>query len=104
MQTLIKPEAVLHVAYNDALGITVVFNKNILNSVNDLIKSNFQTSNFKHLAFFDKEKFRIEMHLLANGELSVRSTNFMKDLQLKEGEAIHTDERGWFALTEFQKD
>jgi L-histidine Nalpha-methyltransferase len=127
---LIKPEAVLHVAYNDPRGITAAFNKNILNSVNDLIKSDFQTSDFDHLAFFNKEKSRIEMHLVANKEVSVRSPHFIEDLQLKEGEAIHTenshkystrhiqeivevsglklnqthtDERGWFSLTEFQK-
>ncbi len=27
---LVKPEAILHAAYNDARGITVAFNKNIL--------------------------------------------------------------------------
>ncbi len=128
---LIKPEAVLHGAYNDAQGITAAFNKNILNSVNDLIQSDFQTFDFDHLAFINKEKSRIEIHLMANREVSVRSPHFIEDLQLKEGDAIHTenshkygtrhfqeivdvtglklnqthtDEHGWFSLTEFQKD
>jgi len=127
---LIKPEAVLHGAYNDAQGITAAFNKNILNSVNDLINSDFQTSDFDHLAFLNKEKFRMEMYLVANREVSVHSPHFIKDLQLKVGDSIHTenshkynsrhiqaiveatglklnythtDERGWFALTEFQR-
>ena len=127
---LVKPEAVLHAAYNDARGITEAFNKNILNTVNDLIHADFQTDHFDHLAFFNKEKSRIEMHLVANRDLSVRSPYFNEELDLKEGEGIHTenshkynsrhiqeiteaaglklnqthtDERGWFAVTEFQK-
>ncbi len=127
---LIKPEAVLHGAYNDAQGITAAFNKNILNSVNDLIKSDFETSDFDHLAFFNKEKSRIEMHLVAKRELSVYSPHFIEDLHMKVGDAIHTenshkystrhfqeivevtglelnqthtDEKGWFTLNEFIK-
>ena len=127
---LVKPEAVLHVAYNDARGITATFNRNILNSVNDLIKSDFQTSDFDHLAFFNKEKSRMEMHLIAKKEVTVCSPHFIEDLKLNQGDSIHTenshkysathiqeiaevsglklnkthtDERGWFALSEFQK-
>ena len=127
---LVKPEAILHAAYNDARGITEEFNKNILNSVNDLIKSDFRVSDFDHLAFFNKEKSRIEMHLIAREEVSVRSPHFSGVLQLKEGDTIHTenshkysqehiremaeasglnllnthtDEKGWFALSEFRK-
>ena len=127
---LVKPEAILHAAYNDARGITETFNKNILNTVNDLIHADFQTEHFDHLAYFNNEKSRIEMHLVANSDLSVHSPFFNEDLLLKEGETIHTenshkyssghiqeivevtglqlnqthtDERGWFAVTEFQK-
>ncbi len=127
---LVKPEALLHAAYNDAQGITDAFNKNILNTVNTLIHADFQTEHFDHLAFFNQEKSRMEMHLVANRDLSVHSPFFNEDLHLKEGEAIHTenshkynarhiqeiaeatglklnhthtDEKGWFAVTEFQK-
>ena len=127
---LVKPDAILHAAYNDAQGITKAFNKNILNTVNDLIHSDFKTDYFDHLANFNKEKSRIEMHLVANRDQSVHSPFFNEALHLKEGEAIHTenshkystehiqeiveatglqlnqthtDERGWFAVSEFQK-
>ena len=127
---LVKPEPVLYAAYNDSHGITAAFNKNILNSVNDLIRSDFYAGDFDHLAFFNKERSRIEMHLVANREVVVHSSHFIEDFQLKEGESIHTenshkyspghiqqiveetglklnhthtDERGWFALTEFQQ-
>jgi len=127
---MIKPEQVLHAAYNDNRGITAAFNKNILNCVNELICSDFHTDDFDHLAFFNQEKSRMEMHLVSNRDLTVHSPLFKKDLLMKEDEAIHTenshkyssehiqliveatgldlnrthtDERGWFALTEFQK-
>jgi L-histidine Nalpha-methyltransferase len=127
---LVKPEAVLFDAYNDAQGITAAFNKNILNSVNDLIDSDFQDADFDHLAFFNKAKSRIEMHLVARQELKVSSPHLKEVLHFKKGESIHTenshkydtshiqrivketglrlnftysDERDWFALTEFQK-
>jgi L-histidine N-alpha-methyltransferase len=127
---MVKPEPVLHSAYNDDRGVTAAFNKNILNCVNELIRSDFHSDDFDHLAFFKQEKSRMEMHLVANRNLTVESPFFNEDLLMKKGESIHTenshkystghiqliveatglqlnrthtDERGWFALTEFQK-
>ncbi len=127
---MLKPEPVLHVAYNDARGVTEAFNKNILNSVNDLIQSDFNADDFDHLAFFNEEKLRMEMHLVARKDLVVHSPHFNDDLEFLHGETIHTenshkynsthiqsiekasglklnhthtDEREWFALTEFKK-
>lgn len=127
---MLKPEPVLQVAYNDARGVTEAFNKNILNNVNDLIQSDFNPDDFNHLAFFNEEKSRMEMHLVARKDLVIHSPHFNSDLQFLYGETIHTenshkydsthiqgieeasglkmnhthtDERGWFALTEFQK-
>ena len=127
---MIKPLTVLHSAYNDASGVTAAFNKNILNSVNELIQSDFHTDDFDHLAFFNKEKSRIEMHLVSKKDLTVHSPFFDEDLLLTEGESIHTenshkygtghireitevtglqlnrthtDDREWFSVAEFQK-
>lgn len=127
---MVKPEPILYMAYNDARGVTREFNLNILNSVNDLIQSDFNTNDFDHLAFFNQEKSRIEMHLVAKRDLLVQSPYFEEALRLEGGEAIHTenshkynqghlreitdatglqlihthtDPQDWFALTEFQK-
>jgi len=126
---MVKPEPVLHAAYNDARGVTAAFNRNILNTVNALIESDFQAEDFDHLAFFNREKSRMEMHLVAKFDLHIHSPCLQKDLHFKKGESIHTenshkysqrqiseivsatklelkqihsDEKGWFALTEFQ--
>ncbi|MDF1576560.1 MAG: L-histidine N(alpha)-methyltransferase [Bacteroidales bacterium] len=127
---LIKPEAVLHAAYNDARGVTGAFNKNILTSVNNLIKTDFHQGDFDHLAFFNKEKSRMEMYLVANRDISIHSPHLQGDFFMKRGETIHTenshkysaehireiarftgmqlnhihtDELEWFAVAEFQK-
>jgi L-histidine N-alpha-methyltransferase len=127
---LVKPEPILHIAYNDARGVTEEFNLNILNCVNDLIKSDFNTNDFNHLAFFNREMSRMEMHLVARHNIIVQSPYFKHALQLETGETIHTenshkytpgdiekiaditglqlnhthtDAQDWFALTEFQK-
>lgn len=127
---LLKPESVLHSAYNDAGGVTEAFNKNILHSVNNLIRSDFNPAEFDHLAFFNQEESRMEMHLVARKDLVVHSEHFAGDLIVKQGETIHTenshkyneghiqklaqagglelnhtysDEQHWFALSEFQK-
>ena len=126
---LVKPEPLLHAAYNDARGVTAAFNRNILNTVNALIQSDFREDDFDHLAFYNQEKFRMEMHLVARRELEVSSAFLSRPLVFQKGEAIHTenshkysamhiremaaasglelihshtDERGWFALSEFQ--
>jgi len=127
---MVKPAHVLHAAYNDASGVTEAFNKNILHSVNDLIKSDFNTDDFNHHAFYNKKKSRIEMHLVAKRDLGIRSEYMREEISLKKGESIHTenshkynslhireivkatglqlnqthtDEKEWFAVTEFQK-
>jgi len=62
---LIKDDRLLDMAYNDPLGITAAFNRNILNHINRLIGSDFDIADFKHVAFYHREEKRIEMHLEA---------------------------------------
>jgi len=88
---LIKQEQVLYDAYNDPHGVTADFNKNILNAVNDIIDSNFDTRDFNHKAFFNHKKSRIEMHLMANTHVSVNSPFIEDPLIVQNGETIHTE-------------
>lgn len=60
---LVKDRAVLSRAYNDALGITAAFNKNILLHLNRLIKTDFNLRHWEHYAIFNEQLARIEMHL-----------------------------------------
>jgi L-histidine N-alpha-methyltransferase len=88
---MVKDFTVLENAYNDALGITSEFNKNILNVVNTLINSDFDTADFIHLAFFNSNKNRIEMHLKAIKDVEVQIKTFKETLTIKKDETIHTE-------------
>lgn len=127
---LVKPEPVLLAAYNDSLGVTEKFNKNILKVVNGIIESDFDVENFEHRAFFNAAKSRIEMHLIVIEDCVVSSPFFEKTIQFKKGSSIHsenshkytfetireltkyaglevknyfTDSKKWFALVELAK-
>ena len=60
-----KDEARLKAAYDDALGVTAAFNRNVLNHVNAMIGSNFDPAAFGHIAFYNAAESRVEMHLEA---------------------------------------
>src|SRR6478735_6299433 len=68
---LVKPRAVLEAAYDDSLGVTAAFNRNALAHLNRLIGSDFAPRQWRHVAFFDEAKSRIEMHLEASATIDV---------------------------------
>ncbi len=88
---LLKPLHILHNAYNDSQNITSDFNKNILNVINDIIDSDFNINDFEHKAFFNEQKSRIEMHLVAKRDLIIMSPFINSEIHLKKGENIHTE-------------
>lgn len=68
---LVKDVSVIEAAYNDARGVTAQFNLNALNAVNDLLGARIDVSLFRHCAFFNAERSRIEMHLEALADVAV---------------------------------
>ncbi|MGC9342807.1 MAG: L-histidine N(alpha)-methyltransferase [Bacteroidales bacterium] len=88
---IVKDVRTLELAYNDNQGITDAFNKNILSVVNNLATTNLHPEDFKHSAFFNSERSRIEMHLVALKDLVIESPHFSKKITLKKGETIHTE-------------
>lgn len=88
---LVKDTAVLHAAYNDAAGITAEFNRNALRVLNRRLDGNFPVDEFAHIAFYDEEKERIEMHLEATRAMEVSIPGADLALHLDEGERIHTE-------------
>jgi L-histidine Nalpha-methyltransferase len=62
---LVKDVDVLEAAYNDALGVTAEFNLNVLHVLNRELGADFDPGCFRHLAFYNSEAHRIEMHLEA---------------------------------------
>jgi dimethylhistidine N-methyltransferase len=125
---LVKDKAVLDAAYDDALGVTASFNLNLLNHLNRLLDADFRLREWRHRGFFNPRLSRIEMHLEARHEVTVRWRG--GERRFGEGERIHTensykytpdsfagllreagyqlarswtDERGWFMVCHAQR-
>jgi L-histidine Nalpha-methyltransferase len=119
----VKPAAILEPAYDDALGVTAAFNRNLLLHVNRLLDADFSPAQWQHVALFNEAESRIEMHLQASNEQTVRWTG--GERVFAAGERLHTensykwepadfegllreagfgpashwtDERGWFSV------
>jgi L-histidine N-alpha-methyltransferase len=88
---MVKDKAILEGAYNDSAGITRAFNRNILNVVNKRAGTNFIPGEYEHVAFYNEEKMRIEMHLRAMRDVTVSSKDFPEDIVVTSDELIHTE-------------
>jgi dimethylhistidine N-methyltransferase len=60
---LVKPLAQLVPAYDDTLGVTEAFNRNLLARINRELGGDFDLSRFEHVALYNARERRIEMHL-----------------------------------------
>lgn len=97
---LVKDRETLLAAYNDSLGITAQFNKNILYRINNELKANFDLSQFEHKAIFNEKESRIEMHLISRSKQVV---NIGSDtISFEKGETIHTENSHKYTLSSFR--
>ncbi len=88
---MVKDTDVVERAYNDSQGVTAQFNLNMLNVVNGLLGTDFRAHDFEHLAFFNKEKSCIEMHLRALKDIIVMPRDSSDFITLKKNETIRTE-------------
>jgi len=95
-----KSTRVLEAAYNDERGITALFNLNILSNINKIADANFDTSHFRHHAFYNQEKYRIEMHLVSKVNHVVRLGD--TSITMTCGESIHTENSYKYTPESFQ--
>jgi L-histidine Nalpha-methyltransferase len=86
---LVKATELLQPAYDDALGVTAAFNLNVLLHLNRLIGSDFSPRDWQHVALFNTERSRIEMHLQARRALTVNWNSGTR--RFEEGERLHTE-------------
>jgi L-histidine N-alpha-methyltransferase len=93
---LVKPEDRLLAAYDDPLGVTAAFNRNLLVRINRELGGNFDISQFAHRAVWAPEASRVEMHLVSRVAQRVRigapGTGVdVIDITFDEGESIWTE-------------
>lgn len=96
---LVKPRDVLEAAYDDALGVTAAFNRNLLARLNRLIGADFVLADWRHVAFHDAARSRIEMHLEAARDVTVRWSG--GERHFTRGERIHTENSYKWRLDDF---
>src|SRR5476649_2531391 len=94
-----KDERVLYDAYNDAAGVTARFNLNVLERINRELGGNFDLSAFTHRAIYNRERHRIEMHLISRKAQSVRILG--RSFAFRSGESIHTESSYKYSLDRF---
>ncbi|HTM16562.1 MAG TPA: L-histidine N(alpha)-methyltransferase [Terracidiphilus sp.] len=122
---LVKDEAVLQAAYDDAGGVTAAFNRNLLVRLNRELDADFNPATFGHRAVWNAAESRMEMHLVSAKQQEVWLPGIDLRVKFDVGESIHTensykykpgaaeallakagfwpeatwtDERGWFAV------
>jgi L-histidine Nalpha-methyltransferase len=96
---LVKSSTVLQAAYDDALGVTAAFNRNMLMHINKLLGSDFNINQWQHRALFNTELSRIEMHLDALEDLTVRWPG--GERKFAKGEGIHTENSYKYTVDSF---
>jgi dimethylhistidine N-methyltransferase len=94
-----KNERVLYNAYNDADGVTARFNLNVLHRINRELGGNFDLSAFTHRAIYNRERHRIEMHLISRKTQTVRVLG--RSFSFRAGETIHTENSYKYSLERF---
>ncbi|MEI2814805.1 MAG: L-histidine N(alpha)-methyltransferase [Burkholderiaceae bacterium] len=96
---LVKESQVLQAAYDDALGVTAAFNRNMLLHINKLLGSDFNIAHWQHRALFNTELSRIEMHLDALQDVTVRWDG--GERHFAKGTSIHTENSYKYTVESF---
>jgi dimethylhistidine N-methyltransferase len=86
---LVKDRATLEAAYDDAIGVTAAFNRNVLRVANELLDADFDPKAFDHRAVFDEDHQRIEMQLVSKRDQRVRIGD--RSVTFSDGETIVTE-------------
>lgn len=85
----IKSRDVLIRAYDDARGVTARFNLNLLARINRELDGSIPLDAFRHVARWNDDLARIEMHLQAKTDVAFDVAG--QSFSMRAGETIHTE-------------
>jgi dimethylhistidine N-methyltransferase len=86
---LVKDEATLVAAYDDAAGVTAAFNKNVLARINRELGGDFDVDAFEHRALWNAQQSRMEMWLVSQRDQTAHAAG--GSFRFKAGEGLHTE-------------
>jgi dimethylhistidine N-methyltransferase len=98
---LIKNPSTLIAAYDDSLGVTARFNKNLLTRINRELDGDFDLGAFEHLALWNAARSRIEMHLVSRKDQIVNAAG--NTFAFRRGERLHTENSHKFTVAMFAR-
>ena len=88
---LVKPESELLLAYDDPLGLTAVFNKNVLARLNRELDADFDLCEFDHCVVWNSGASRIEVYLESRSDQLVCIRGAGCCIRIDEYERIWTE-------------
>ena len=98
---LVKDPLLLHAAYNDAAGVTALFNKNLLARANRELDADFDLEAFAHYAPYNPNAHRIEMYLISQKRQCVSIAG--ETFDFAPGEAVHTEDSHKYTIESFRE-
>lgn len=88
---LVKDPAVLVAAYDDAQGVTAEFDKNVLHVLNRELDADFDPDAYDHVALWNADEERIEMHLRSRIDQTVKIPPLDMSVDFVRGEHLRTE-------------
>jgi len=88
---MVKSPDILVPAYDDSLGVTAEFNKNILARLNRELNGNFDLKSFRHVAEWNAFKSRMEIYLESTRTQAAVLRLSATTIRFRSGERIHTE-------------
>jgi L-histidine N-alpha-methyltransferase len=88
---LVKSKRRLDAAYNDAAGVTIQFNKNVLRVLNRDLRATFDEDLFDHVAAFDPERELVDIRLRARVAHEVKVRALKLTVRFAAGEEMRTE-------------
>jgi L-histidine N-alpha-methyltransferase len=88
---LVKDVDRLVAAYDDTLGVTAAFNRNVLEVVNRELDADFDVREFAHVALWNPEEEWIEMHLRSERDQVVQVGALGLKVEFAAGELMRTE-------------
>jgi L-histidine Nalpha-methyltransferase len=95
-----KDARTIELAYDDPGGVTAQFNKNLLARVNRELGGDLDLDAFAHRATYREDEGRVDISLVSRRAQRIRVGALDLEVELGEGEAIHTEDSYKYSLAE----
>ncbi len=97
---LVKDPRVLETAYDDSLGVTTAFIRNLLARANRELDADFDPTAFDHRAWWNAREGRIEIHLVAGRRQRVHVAGQL--FSFRRGDLIHVEDCYKYTIEQFR--